>query len=231
MSAASPTYRFVMAACTPAVKWWGRLEVSGLEHLPAEGPLLLAANHDSYWDPVAIGIAGLPRRQICALAKSSMWKIPGLSKVLDGMGQIPIDRGSGDARAMGRAIDELAAGACIGVFPEGTRSLGHQLRARSGFGRLADAVPEAAIVCATVEGTVDIARFPKRPHVRVRFFLPEGGPRRPDETPAELSVRLMEEIRRHAPITSAGRRPQALEEPADAAPEAPAPAETTTVRS
>jgi 1-acyl-sn-glycerol-3-phosphate acyltransferase len=207
MSAASPTYRFVMAACTPAVKWWGRLEVSGLEHLPAEGPVLLAGNHDSYWDPVAIGIAGLPRRQIRALAKSSMWKVRGLSKILDGMGQIPIDRGAGDARAMDRAIDELRGGACIGIFPEGTRSLGRPLRARSGFGRLAEAVPEATLVCCAVEGTVDIPRFPRRPKVRVRFFPPEGGPRRPDETPGGLSVRLLEEIRRHAPIASAGRRP------------------------
>jgi 1-acyl-sn-glycerol-3-phosphate acyltransferase len=215
MSAASPTYRFVMGLATPAVKWWGRLEVSGLEHLPTEGPVLLAGNHDSYWDPVAIGIAGLPRRQICALAKSSMWKIPGLSKVLDGMGQIPIDRGAGDNRAMDRAIEELRGGACIGVFPEGTRSLGRPLRARSGFGRLADAVPEATLVCAAVEGTVDIPRFPKRPRVRVRFFAPEGGPRRPGETPGELSVRLLEELRRHAPTVPAGRKPKAVAPPAD----------------
>jgi 1-acyl-sn-glycerol-3-phosphate acyltransferase len=207
MPAVSPTYRFVMAACTPAVKWWGRLEVSGTEHLPAEGPVLLAANHDSYWDPVAIGIAGLGRRQISALAKSSLWK-PGLDRILDGMGQIPIERGSGDAHAFGRAIEELRDGACIGVFPEGTRSLGLPLRARSGFGRLAEAVPEAAIVCCAVDGTVDIPRFPTRPRVRVRFFAPEGGPRRAEEAPGDFTRRLLEEIRRHAPVTPAGRRPR-----------------------
>jgi 1-acyl-sn-glycerol-3-phosphate acyltransferase len=222
MSAASPTYRFAMAACAPAVRWWGRLDVSGVEHLPADGPILLAGNHDSYWDPVAIGIAGLPRRQICALAKSSLWK-PGLGKILDGMGQIPIERGKGDTEAFGRAIEELRAGACIGVFPEGTRSLGRVLRARSGFGRLADAVPEATLVCCAVQGTVDIPRFPKRPHVKVRFFLPEGGRRRPGETPNELSVRLMEEIRRHAPIAHAGRRPKPVAAPEGGAPGEPQP--------
>jgi 1-acyl-sn-glycerol-3-phosphate acyltransferase len=206
MSAVSPTYRFVMAACTPAVKWWGRLDVSGLEHLPTEGPTLLAGNHDSYWDPLAIGIAGLPRRQICALAKSTLWK-PGLGKILDGMGQIPIERGKGDAHAMDRAIEELRGGRCIGVFPEGTRSLGRELRARSGFGRLADAVPDAHLVCCAVEGTIDIPKFPRsRPHVRVRFFAPEGGGRRPGESATDLSVRLLSEIRAHAPIAHAGRR-------------------------
>jgi 1-acyl-sn-glycerol-3-phosphate acyltransferase len=218
MSAVSPTYRFAMAACSPAVRWWGRLEVSGAEHLPAEGPVLLAGNHDSYWDPVAIGIAGLPHRQICALAKSSLWK-PGLGRILDGMGQIPIQRGTGDTDAFGRAIEELRAGACIGIFPEGTRSLGRTLRARSGFGRLAEAVPEATLICATVEGTVDIPRFPTRPHVRVRFFRPEGGDRREGETAGELSARLLEEIRRHAPITPAGRKRRELQP--EAAPEAP----------
>jgi 1-acyl-sn-glycerol-3-phosphate acyltransferase len=201
----SPTYRVAMAACSPIVRWWGRLEVSGLEHLPTSGPVLLAGNHDSYWDPVAVGIAGLPRRQIQALAKSSLWKIRGLDRVLDGMGQIPIDRGAGDARALDRAISELRAGACIGVFPEGTRSLGRELRARSGFGRLAAAVPEAAVVCCTVVGTTDITSPPKRPRVAVRFFTPTGGGLMDGESPGELSVRLLAEIRAEAPIVSAKR--------------------------
>jgi 1-acyl-sn-glycerol-3-phosphate acyltransferase len=205
----SPTYRVAMAVCTPIVRWWGRLEVSGLEHLPESGPVLLAGNHDSYWDPVAVGIAGLPRRQIRALAKSSMWKIRGLDRVLDGMGQIPIDRGAGDAKALDRAISELRGGACIGVFPEGTRSLGRELRARSGFGRLAAAVPEAEVVCCTVVGTTDITSFPKRPRIAVRFFRPTGGGLVNGETPAELSARLLAEIRAEAPIVSAKRRGKA----------------------
>jgi 1-acyl-sn-glycerol-3-phosphate acyltransferase len=223
MSAVSPTYRFAMAACSPAVRWWGRLEVSGLEHLPADGPTLLAGNHDSYWDPVAIGIAGLPRRQICALAKSSLWK-PGLGKILDGMGQIPIERGKGDLHAMDRAIQELRDGACIGVFPEGTRSLGRVLRARSGLGRLAEAVPEAQLVCCTVQGTVDLAKFPRsHPHVRVRFFAPREGARVAGESPNELGARLIAEIREHAPIAHAGRKPAGAEAEAGASPPPPAP--------
>src|SRR5208282_2359740 len=51
------TYAVAMAACWPIVSRWGRLDVSGLEHLPADGPVLLAGNHDSYWDPVAVGVA------------------------------------------------------------------------------------------------------------------------------------------------------------------------------
>jgi 1-acyl-sn-glycerol-3-phosphate acyltransferase len=200
-------YRAAMAATTPAVRWWGRLEVTGLEHMPEHGPVLLAGNHDSYWDPVAVGIAARPKRQIRALAKRELWKVPGLGPVLNGMGQIPIDRGAGDAHALDSAISELRRGSCIGVFPEGTRSLGRTLRAKSGFGRLAAAVPEAEIVCCTVTGTTDIPRFPRpRPKVKVHFFLPEGGGMQPGESAGDLSRRLLEEIRRAAPIDAAGRK-------------------------
>ncbi|MGA2013397.1 MAG: lysophospholipid acyltransferase family protein [Solirubrobacteraceae bacterium] len=199
-------YRAVLALTTPAVRWWGRLEVTGLEHLPLTGPVLLAGNHDSYWDPIAVGIAGLPRRQVRALAKSTLWK-PGIGAVLDGMGQIPIDRGAGDARALDRAVAELRGGACIGIFPEGTRSLGRRLRPRSGIGRLAEAVPEAQVVCCTVQGTVDIPRFPTpRPQIRVVFFAPAGGGLAPGESPAEFAARLLAEIRERAAIAVAGRR-------------------------
>src|SRR3954452_20173941 len=204
----SPTYRAVMAACSPFVRFWGRLEASGLELLSESGPVLLAGNHDSYWDPIAVGMAGLPRREIQALATSSLWK-PVIGRVLDGMGQIPIVRGAGDAGALDRAIEELRAGGCIGIFPEGTRSLGRALPARSGFGRLAEAVPEAEIVCCTVTGTTDIAQFPKRPRIRVRFFKPAGGGLNHGEAAAELAAPLLEEIRGEAPIAPSGGRRKA----------------------
>ena len=204
----SGTYRVAMRACSPIVGGWGRLAVAGLVHLPASGPVLLASNHDSYWDPVAIGLAALGKRQIKALAKDSLWSFKGLNLVLDGMGQIPVSRGKQDVAAMQRAIEELRAGACIGIFPEATRSLGRELRARSGLGRLAEAVPEAVNVCCTMQGTTDIARFPKRPHVRIRFFAPAGGGRREGEGTGELAARLLREIRAEAPISVAGRRPK-----------------------
>ena len=197
-----------MRVCSPIVRTWGRLEVSGLELLPATGPVLLAVNHDSYWDPVSVGVAALGRRQVRALAKDQLWKLKGLNFILDGMGQIPINRGGADAGALARAIEELRAGACIGIFPEGTRSRGQTLRAKGGLGRLAQAVPESAIVCCAVTGTTDIPRFPKRPRVGVHFFLPSGGGLQPGEEPAELTARLLAELRARAPIAAAGRRPK-----------------------
>ena len=209
----TPAYAAVMTASTPIVRTWGRMTVSGLEHLPETGPVLLAGNHDSYWDPIAIGLAARPVRQIRALAKDSLWK-PVVGPVLDGMGQIPIARGKTDTVALARAIEELQRGTCIGIFPEGTRSLGRELRARSGFGRLSDAVPEAEIVCVTVIGTTDIPRFPKRPRIAVRFFRPRDGGRRPGESAAELGARLLAEMREEAPRVAAGRKGRRPAEPA-----------------
>jgi 1-acyl-sn-glycerol-3-phosphate acyltransferase len=175
--------------------------------LPAGGPVLIASNHDSNMDPVAIGVAARKRRQIRALAKASLWDVRGLAPILDRMGQIPIDRGAGDADALDRAIAALRGGACIGVFPEGTRSLGRPLRARGGIGRLAQAVPEAEIVLVSVSGTTDFARFPKRPRVRVRFSRPAAGGYAIGEDHGAFAARLLEQIRVEAPIVAAGRRP------------------------
>jgi 1-acyl-sn-glycerol-3-phosphate acyltransferase len=199
-------YRVAMTVSRPVVSAWGRLEVEGLEALPASGPVLIVGNHDSHWDPVAVGVAALGRRQIRALAKSTLWDVQGLSPVLNGMGQIPIERNAGDAGALARAIEELRRGACIGVFPEGTRSRGEVLRARSGVGRLALEVPEARLVCVAIEGTADLTGFPRRPRLRTRFFEPSGGQAQPGEEPGEIAARLVAEIRERVPPTASYRK-------------------------
>lgn len=199
------TYRVAMALNRP-VALWGRLRVEGLESLPAEGPLLLVGNHDSHWDPVMVGVSAIKRRQIRALAKSDLWKIKPLAPILNGMGQVPIVRGAGDKEALAQAVEVLRAGACIGVFPEGTRSRGKVLRARSGLGRLALEVPEAHVTLVAIEGTSDLTGFPRRPRLRLRFFDPAGGQPRPDEEPAELSARLLAEIRELVPPSISYRK-------------------------
>jgi 1-acyl-sn-glycerol-3-phosphate acyltransferase len=199
------TYRVAMNVNKPVARW-GRMQVEGLEVVPESGPLLIVGNHDSHWDPVMVGIAALKRRQIRALAKSDLWKVRGLAPILNGMGQIPIERGKGDKEALARAIETLRAGACIGVFPEGTRSRGKVLRARSGVGRLALEVPEAHVTLVSIEGTSDLTGFPRRPRIRLRFFDPAGGQPRPDENPAELSARLLAEIRAQVPPSLSYRK-------------------------
>ena len=196
----------LVATLLRPVAWWGRLRFEGLEAVPGEGPLLVVPNHDSQWDPVLAGLALRPRRRLRFLARASLWRIPGLGPLLYAMGQIPIRRGEGDAAALEHAVEALRSGEAVCVFPEGSLSWGERLRARSGVGRLAQACPEARIVLCFVEGTTDYARFPRRPRVNVRFAVPENGDPRPDETPAEVATRLLDQIRARVPPTPAGRR-------------------------
>lgn len=182
------------------------MRIEGIDALPRSGPVLLAGNHDSQMDPVAIGVAARKHRQIRALAKSSLWEVKPLGPILDGMGQIPIERGKGDRGALDRAIEALGAGVCIGIFPEGTRSLGRELRARSGIGHLAAAVPETKIVLVGVLGTTDYARFPRRPRVTIRFSLPADGDYRLGEDAGAFAARLLDQIRAEVPVVASGRR-------------------------
>lgn len=197
-------YATVMIVATPIVKWWGRLRVEGASLFPLEGPTILMVNHDSQWDPVVVGVA-LRRRQLRALAKSSLWKSKPMAWVLDHMGQIPIERGRGDTAALSAAIEHLERGECIGVFPEGTVSRGRALRYLSGAGRLALAVPGTRVLGVRVIGAVDIARFPKRPRLVVEVFEPAGGPPAAGESAVALTKRVMSEVRASAPPAIPGR--------------------------
>jgi 1-acyl-sn-glycerol-3-phosphate acyltransferase len=201
------TYRAVMAVATPIVRWWGRLEVYGLEVLPTDGPAVLMVHHDSAWDPVVAGVAA--RHQIRALAKSSLWKSRPLGWVLDRMGQIPIERGRGDLEALSAAVAHLEQGAWLGIFPEGTVSRGRPLRPRRGAGRLVLAVPGTKLVGVSITGAVDIVRFPRRPRIRVEFFEPAAGQPQPGEGALALTRRMMAEVRERAPYAVPGRSKKA----------------------
>jgi 1-acyl-sn-glycerol-3-phosphate acyltransferase len=197
-------YDFVDLLCRPAY-WWGRVRVEGLEAVPDRGPLLIVPTHDSQMDPVIVGMALKPKHRLRFLARASLWKIPGLGLVMDGLGQIPIRRGAGDSAALDRAVASLKAGDALTVFPEGQLTWGERLRARSGVGLLAGWVPEAQVVLCTIEGTTDFIRFPKRPRVTVTFFPPRDGGLKAGEEPPAFAARLLDELRERVPPQPAGR--------------------------
>jgi 1-acyl-sn-glycerol-3-phosphate acyltransferase len=198
-------YDFVEKLCQPLVYGWGRLKVEGLEHVPESGPLLVVPNHDSQMDPIVLGVAIKPKRRLRVLARASLWRIPGLGLVMDGLQQIPIKRGSGDSAALDSALASLRAGDALGVFPEGRLSWGEAVRARTGVGLLATWCPEARVVLALIEGTTDFVRFPIRPRATVTFFPPSGGQLQPGEEPNAFAVRLLAELRAIRPPVPAGR--------------------------
>lgn len=185
------------------LRWWVRLDVRGLEAVPATGPILIVSNHDSWLDPLAL-IESLmwKGRQVRFLAKSTLWKSRVLAWILNRAGQIPVRRGEGDQVAVAAAVEALDSGEVVGIFAEGTISRGRELRARTGVARLARACPGVPVVLAAISGSVDLARFPLRPRVTVEYFRPAGGGLGPDEDLHAFSARLMAEVRDRVPPAS-----------------------------
>jgi len=103
------------------------------ERMIESGPLILAANHQSYFDPPLAGIAS--RRAIYFLARKTLLTVPILKKLLPHFLVIPVDRDGTDRTALKHIIARLHEGNGVLLFPEGTRSRDGSLQAaRSGIG-------------------------------------------------------------------------------------------------
>ncbi len=161
-------YWLVRAALQPFFHLYFRFGRIGREHVPADGPVILAANHRSFLDPFVIGC--MVRRPCYFVAKKELFSNPVQSWILNALGAFPIDRGASDADAMATARAILERGDCVVIFPEGTRVRPGGLgRPRRGVGRLA-LETGAPVVPVAVIGTEEVRRgWRIRPHrVRVR---------------------------------------------------------------
>jgi 1-acyl-sn-glycerol-3-phosphate acyltransferase len=113
-----------------------RVEARGAEHVPAEGPVLLVANHSSFLDPPLIG--GMVRRRVTFLAKAELFDVPGLGALIRRLGAHPLRREGADPSALRTAQRVLEQGQALLVFPEGTRGEEGVLRpAKAGAALLA----------------------------------------------------------------------------------------------
>lgn len=101
-------------------KLFYRFEITGVENIPSEGPVVLVSNHVSNWDPLVLGSAA--NRQVFFLAKEELFKIPLLNLLLPAWGALPLRRGRGDREAISKSMEVLAKGNTLGIFIEGTRN-------------------------------------------------------------------------------------------------------------
>lgn len=99
---------------------FGRLKSEGLQNVPKSGPVILAPNHISYLDPPAVGAALM--RVVHYMAKEELFESKFLNAWMRAIGTFPVKRGSADRKAIKQALDYLAQGEVICVFPEGKRS-------------------------------------------------------------------------------------------------------------
>ena len=103
------------------------------ERLIEEGPVILASNHQSYFDPPLVGICS--RRAVYYLARKTLLQVPILGPLLPEINVIPVDRDGNDMSALKKIIRLVRAGNGVVLFPEGTRSPDGKLqRGKSGIG-------------------------------------------------------------------------------------------------
>ncbi|MDQ2795940.1 MAG: 1-acyl-sn-glycerol-3-phosphate acyltransferase [Actinomycetota bacterium] len=116
-------YRLVIRGFRAMFRLLGlRFAIRGAQHIPADGPGVLACNHLSYLDFTFVGLAASQRpRLVRFMAKHATFDNPVSGPLMRAMGHIPVDRESG-AAAYRIAARRLAAGELVGVFPEATIS-------------------------------------------------------------------------------------------------------------
>jgi 1-acyl-sn-glycerol-3-phosphate acyltransferase len=132
-------YRFFLIIVRPLFRAFLKLRVEGLERIPGRGPALLAANHVSPLDPVALCLVAAQRGRTLRLpGAAEVWNIPVIGWALRRLKQIPVRRGMRDRAAIDEIAGVIAAGSLAGIHPEGRLGTGEaMLPFKSGMARLA----------------------------------------------------------------------------------------------
>src|SRR5256712_2724473 len=129
-------YRALRGPLRQALGRWFDLRVDGLEHLPASGPYLIAANHHNYLDGIVLGVSA--PEPISFLVMPRVWRATPLHPMFHRhIGSIPINLERADVGALRRALYMLQSGKVVGIFPEGPFSV---------RGRLEPGLPGVALL-------------------------------------------------------------------------------------
>jgi putative phosphoserine phosphatase/1-acylglycerol-3-phosphate O-acyltransferase len=167
-----------------------RFDIAGTENIPRHGPAIVAANHRSYFDPVAYGLAVFEAgRNPRSLAKKELFDAPVIGSLMKASGAIRVDRGRRGGAAYAAAEEALRGGEVLIIAPQATIPRGEDffepvLRGKSGAARLA-AATAAPVIPLGLWGTEkvwprssrlpDVTQLIHRPEVRVRVGPPVRG--------------------------------------------------------
>ena len=171
----SRDYRRTRQTLGRALQLCFRPRYRGQEHVPVDGPVIIAANHLSHIDPAFIMTA--TPRPITYLSKQEHFEGRLRRALFSRMGVIPVDRDAGGSDALVEVESILHDGGAVGIFPEGTRSRdGVPGPGRTGVARLA-AATGAAVVPVAIRETDRVVPVGKRvPRLWRRFFYEFGEP-------------------------------------------------------
>lgn len=126
----------IVKAVLQFILWPLRLKSEGWENIPSQGPVIIASNHISNWDPVVVALS--VKRPICFIAKAELFKNVVLEKLFKHLNAFPVKRGTADRQAIRQALEILEQGKVLGIFPEGQRQkYDTEGKAHSGIAMLA----------------------------------------------------------------------------------------------
>ncbi|MBA2696898.1 MAG: 1-acyl-sn-glycerol-3-phosphate acyltransferase [Actinobacteria bacterium] len=207
-------YRFLHFTVRPAALALWRPHIVGAEHVPQAGPVILASNHLSFADSVAIPLTA--PRQVSFLAKAEYFTGSGLKGRVNrtfftAIGSIPVERDQTRAaqQSLDLALGHLRGGGAFGIYPEGTRSRdGRLYRFRTGVAWLA-LETDCPVVPVALTGTDKLQpigrRLPKVQRFGVQFGRPMTFTERYAGVPAGRARREVADEIRMAVQTMSGQ--------------------------
>lgn len=172
-----------------------RLRFEGLEHVPLEGPLIIAPNHVTYADPPLIALGA--RRPIYFMAWDRLFDVPLFGRLIRFLHAFPVDTDSADPSAIREVVHLLKAGQAVMMFPEGGRSRDGRLqRFKPGAFRLAcsHGVPILPVtIIGGHESWPPQRMFPRPGRVTIVFHAPIAPP--PGVSPRQAAQELQRQVR------------------------------------
>lgn len=195
-----PVYRPVIGFALGLMKTmrW-RVNASGVEHIPLNGPAVIATNHVGYLDFVFVGAAARERKRLVRfLAKAEVFDHKIAGPLMRGMKHIPVDRFGRASQAIDDSVDALRRGEIIGMFPESTISrsfvpaAGKTGAARMAMGAGAPLIPGAVWGSQRILTKGRPKNFQRSIDIDVAIAEPIAY--EPDEDPEKVTLRLMERI-------------------------------------
>lgn len=171
------------------------IKVVGRENIPKKGGYIAASNHQSYWDPVFMGM--VLKGKFAFMAKKELFTNRAFAWLITKLGAFPIERGKGDGGAIETAIERIQMGKVFVIYPEGTRSKDGKLgRGKSGVALIAGKAKAPILpMCITYKGKL---RFRTKVTISIGEMIPHEELAVNPDNSMELrnaSRRIMEEIR------------------------------------